>query len=171
MFKKFEANIPFVDALAQMHYYSKFMKEIMSNKKKLDACGIISLSENCSTKIQRKLSEKLRDPGSFTFPCAIGEHNFKKALFYLGASINLMPLFVVKKLNFGELTLIALSLQMADHSLTYSQGIAEDVLVKVDHFIFSVDFFVLEKEEDREVPIILGRPFLATSQALIDVKN
>ena len=110
MFKKLELKIPFVEALSQMPNYVKFMKEIMSNKKKLDSYETISLLENCIAIIQRKLSEKLRDPGSFTISCAIGDHTFKKALCDLGASINLMSLFMVKKLNLGELTLTTLSL-------------------------------------------------------------
>ena len=73
-------NLPFVEALAQMPNYVKFMKEIMSNKKKLDSYGTVSLSENYSAIIQRKLPEKLRDPDSFTIPYAIGEHTFKNAL-------------------------------------------------------------------------------------------
>ena len=171
MFKKLEVNIPFVKALAQMSNYVKFMKEIMSNKKKLDAYGTVNLLENYSATIQRKLPKKLRDLGSFTIPYAIGEHTFKKALSDLGARINLRLLFIVKKLNLGELTPTTLSLQMAYHSLTYPQGILEDVLVKFDKFIFPLDFVVLEMEENQEVPIILGRPFLAIKQALIDVKN
>ena len=171
MFNKFEVNIPFAKALAQMPSYVKFMKEIMSNKKKLDAYGTFSLTENCSAIIQRKLPEKLRDLVSFTTPCAIGEHTFKKALCDLGASINIMSLSMVKKLNLGELTLTTLSLYMDDRSLTYPQGIIEDVLVKVDKFIFPVDFVVLEMEEYREILIILGRSFLVAEQALIDVKN
>ena len=148
MFKKLEINIPFADALAQMPNYIKFM-EIMSNKKKLEAYGTITLTENCSTIIQRKLPEKLKDPGSFTIPCIIREHTFNKALCDLGASINLMPFSVAKKLNLGEITPTALSLQMADRSLTFPKGIIKDVLVKVDKFIFPVDFVVLDMEEDR----------------------
>ena len=171
IFKKLEVNIPFADPLAQMPNYIKFMKEIMSNKKKLDAWGIVSLSKKCSVIIQRKLLEKLKDMGSFTIPCVIGEHTFNKALCDLGASINLMLLFVVKKLNLGVLTPTALSLQMADRSLTFPKGIIKDVLVKVDKFIFPVDFVVLDMVEDTKVPPIMGKPFLATGQALIDVKN
>ena len=139
----------------------------MSNKKKLDAYRIANLSESCSAIIQRKLPEKQSDPGNFIIPCVIGEHNFKKALCGLGASINLMSLSVVKKLNLGELTPTTLSLQMADFSVTYPQSILKDVLMKVDNFIF----IMLEMEEDKEVPIILGRSFLATGQAVINVKN
>ena len=162
MFNKLEVNIPFVEALAQMPNYVKFMKEIVSNKKEHDAYANISLLENCSAIIQRKIPKKLRDQGSFTTPYAIGEHTFKKALSDLGASINLMQLSFVNTLNLGELTPTTLSLYIVDRSLTYPQGILEDVLVKVDKFIFPIDFVVLEMEEDKEVLIILGRPFLAT---------
>ena len=120
--------------------------------------------------IQRKLPEKLR-AGSFSIPCAIGEHTFKKALCDVGASINLMPLSIVKKLNLGELTPTTFSLQMVYRSMKYAHGIIEDVLVKFDKFISSIDFVVLEMEEDMQVSIILGRLFLTTGQALIDVKN
>ena len=89
----------------------------------------------------------------------------------LGQSINLMPFSVAKKLNLGEITPTALSLQMANRSLTFSKGIIEDVLVKVEKFIFLKDFVVLDIQVDKAAPINLGRPFLATGQALIDVKN
>ena len=170
MFTKIAINIPFVDALAQMPNYVKFMKEIMSNKKKLEV-GTVNLSENCSSIIQRKLLEKLIDTGSFTIPCVIGEHTFNKALCDLDASINMMPYLVAKQLNMGKITPTALSLQMADRSMTLPKGIIEDVLIKVGKFIFPVDFVVLDMEEDKKVPLILGRPFLATSRALIDVEK
>ena len=92
----------------------------------------------------------------------IREHTFIKALCDLGASINLMPLSVMNKLNLRELTPTTLSLQMVDRSLTYPKGIIKDVLVKVDRFIFPMDFVVLDMEESIDAPIILGRPFLAT---------
>ena len=114
MFKKLEISIPFANALAQMHNYVNFMKEIMSKKKKLNSVGTVNLSKNCNAIIQRKFPEKLKDPGSFTIPCIIGEHTFSKALCDLGASINLMPLLVAKKLNLGEITPTTLSLEMAD---------------------------------------------------------
>ena len=80
-----------------------------------------------------------------------------------------MPTSVFNKLNLGTVKPTKMSLQMADRTFTYPRGIIEDVLVKVDKFIFSVDFVVLDMEEDKDVPLILGRPFLATGQALIDV--
>ena len=88
--------------LAQMPSYVIFMKVIMSNKKMLEAYGIMNFFENCSIIIQRKVLEKLKDPGGFTIPCIIGEHTFNKALCDLGASINLMPFSKAKKLNLGK---------------------------------------------------------------------
>ena len=85
-----------------------------------------------------------------------------KALCDSGASINLMPLSVVKRLSFGELTPIAMTLQMADRTLAQHEGILEDVLIKVWKFIFSVNFVVIDVEEDKQVPLLLGRPFLVT---------
>ena len=170
VFKKLQVNIPFADALEQMPNYVKFMKDVMSKKRRLEEYETVNLTEQCSALIQRKMPEKLK-VGSFTISCIIGEHTFEKSLCDLGASINLMPTSVFNKLNLGTVKPTTISLQMADRSFTYPRGIIEDVLVKVDKFIFPVDFVDLDMEEDREVPLILGRPFLATGQALIDVNN
>ena len=113
----------------------------------------------------------MKDPGSFTIPCSIGKYEFKKALCDSSASINLMPLSVVKRLSFGELTPTAITLQMADRSMAQPEGILEDVLVKVGKFIFPVDFVIMKMEEDTQVPLLLGRPFLATRAVLIDVQK
>ena len=94
-----------------------------------------------------------------------------KALCDFGTSINLMPLSVVKRLSLGELTPTAMTLQMAERTLANPEGILEDVLIKVGRFIFLVDFVVIDIEEDKQVPLILGRPFLATGATLIDVKK
>ncbi|XP_062114225.1 uncharacterized protein LOC133825276 [Humulus lupulus] len=171
IFKKIHYNIPFLDALKQMTNYAKFMKEVISKKRKLEGSEIVKLTEECSAIIKRQLLEKLKDPESFTIPCVIGELHIEKALCDLGASINLMPLSIFRKLNLGEVTPTTISLQLADRSLTYPRGIIEDVLVKIDRFIFLVDFVVLDMEEDQEILIILGRPFLATGKALNDVHD
>ena len=113
----------------------------------------------------------MKDPGSFTIPFSIGKNEFKKALCDSGASINLMPLSVVKRHSLGELTPTAITLQMADRSMAQPEGILEDVLVKVGKFIFPVDFIIMRMEEDTQVPLLLGRPFLATGAALIDVQK
>lgn len=120
--------------------YVKFLKEVMSNKKKLEAYDIVILSENCSALRQKKLLEKLKDLCSFTIPYKIGEHSFSEALCDLGASINLMPLFVVEKLKLGKLEPMSLPIQMTDRSLKYLKGIIEDVLVKVEKFVFPIYF-------------------------------
>ncbi|XP_073030622.1 uncharacterized protein [Primulina eburnea] len=171
IFKKLHINIPFAEALAQMPSYVKFLKEILSNKRKLVDFETVKLSEECSAILQNKLPPKLKDPGSFSIPCTIGTSNFNKALCDLGASINLMPYSCFEKLEIGEVKPTTISLQLADRSIKYPRGVVEDVLVKVDKFIFPVDFVVLDMEEDREIPLILGRPFLATGKALIDVQK
>ena len=112
---------------------------------------------------------RIKDLGSFTIPYAIGDAVFEKALCDLGANINLMPMSIIKKLNLGEARPTTVTLQLVDRSLTHLCDIIKDVLVKVDKFIFPVDFIILDMEEDKEVPIILKRPFLATRRALIDV--
>ena len=131
----------------------------------------MNLTKECSAILQRKLSQKLKDPGSFTIPCTIGNAIFERALCDLGASINLMPLSIFKRLGLGEARPTTVTLQLADRSLKHPRGIIEDVLVKVDKFIFPADFIVLDMEEDKEIPIILGRPFLATGRAMIDVQR
>ena len=154
-----------------MHLYAKFLKEILSKKRKIAEEGIVNLTATCSAIIQQKLPAKMKDPGSFTIPCSIGKYEFKKALCDSGASINLMPLSVVQRLNLGELTPTAITLQMADRSMAQPEGILEDVLVKVGKFIFLVDFVIMQMEEDTQVPLLLGRPFLATRATLIDVQK
>ena len=114
---------------------------------------------------------KMQDPSSFTIPCIVGNTELGKALCDSRASINLIPLSVVKRLSLGELTPTTMTLQMADRSMVQPKGILEDVLIKVGKFIFPVDFMVMNIEEDKQVPLLLGRPFLATGAALIDVKK
>ena len=154
-----------------MPLYAKFLKEILSKKRKIAEEGIVNLTATCSAIIQQKLPAKMKDPDSFTIPYSIGKYEFKKAFCDSGASINLMPLSVVQRLNLGELTPIAITLQMADRSKAQPEGILEDVLVKVGKFIFPVDFVIMQMEEDTQVPLLLGRPFLATGAALIDVQK
>ncbi|KAL5572381.1 hypothetical protein UlMin_021978 [Ulmus minor] len=131
IFKSLHINLPFVDMLEQMPKYAKFLKEVLSNKRRLEVNEKVMLTEECSAILQRKLPQK--------------------------------------KLGLGEVKPTTVSLQLADRSIKHPRGIIEDVLVKVDKFIFPADFIVLDMEEDREVPLILGRPFLATGRTLIDV--
>ena len=169
VFKKLHINIPFADALEKMPSYVKFMKDILSQKRRLADFETVNLTEECNAILQRKLPQKLKDPGSFTIPCTIGNGIFERALCDLGASFNLMLLSIFKRLGLGEARPTTVTLQLADRSLKHPRGIIEDVLVKVDKFIFPEDFIVLDMEEDKEIPIILGRRFLATGRAMIDV--
>ena len=162
MFKKIEINIPLSEALTQMPNYAKFMKDLLSKKRKFTKEGIVSLNATCSAVIQKSIPEKRKDPGGFTIPCMIGNADMGKALCDFGASINLMPLSVAKRLSLGELTPTAMTLQMANRTLAQPEGIVEDVLIKVVKFVFLVDFVVINIEEDKQVPLLLGRPFLGT---------
>ena len=102
----------------------------------------------------------MKDPGSFTIPCTIGEFEFQKALYDSGASINLMPYSVAKKLSLGEINPTTVTLQMADRTLAKPEGIIEDVLVKVGKFIFPADFIILDMEEDSQSPSVAGKAIL-----------
>ena len=170
-FKKLHINIPFADALEQMPSYVKFMKDILSKKRRLSEFETVNLTEEYSATLQRKLLQKLKDPGSFTIPCKIRNSIFERALCDLGGSINLMPLSIFRRLGLGEARPTTVTLQLADRSSKHPQGVIEDVLVKVDKFIFPIDFIELDMEEDKEIPIIWGRPFLAIGKATIDVQK
>ncbi|XP_062112727.1 uncharacterized protein LOC133823889 [Humulus lupulus] len=146
-------------------------QEILMKKRKMKDYEIVALTEECITIFQRKIPQKLRDPGSFTIPCTIGPFKCKHALCDLGASINLMLLSVFFWLGLGEARPTIVTLQLADRSMKHLRGIIEDMLVKVDKFIFPENFIILDMEGDTDVPIILGRPFLAMGQTLIDVQK
>ena len=113
----------------------------------------------------------MQDPDNFTIPCTIRNFEMGKVLCDYRASIKLMPLSVVKRLSLGELTPTAMTLQMVDKTLAQLEVILEDELIKVGKFIFPVDFVVIDIEEDKQVSLLLGRPFLATGAALIVVKK
>ncbi|GJS10784.1 DNA-directed DNA polymerase [Tanacetum coccineum] len=148
---------------------AKVLKDLLSHKEKLEkVASSIKLNEECSAIIQRSLPQKEGDPGSFTLPCLIGPLVVKNALADLGASINLMPHSLFQRLGISKLKPTKMSIQLADRSIKYPIGVCENLLVKVSKFIFPVDFVVLEMDEDELVPIILGRPFLATARAVID---
>ncbi|XP_010247987.1 PREDICTED: uncharacterized protein LOC104590915 [Nelumbo nucifera] len=171
IFKSLHINIPFGNALAQMPHYAKFLKEILANKRKLGDVATVALNEECSAIFLNKLPQKLKDPVSFTIPCTIGSLKINKALHDLGASINLMPYSVFKKLGLSEPQPTRVALQLVNRSTKHPRRIIEDMLVKVDKFIFPVDFIVLDMQEDVDVPLILGRPILATGKAMIDVQQ
>ncbi|GJY72709.1 reverse transcriptase domain-containing protein [Tanacetum coccineum] len=170
MFKQLHINISLADALILIPKYQKMLKALLSNKEKLLELANTPLNENCSAVILKKLPEKLGDPGKFLIPCSFSELNCK-ALADLGASINLMPLSVWKKLGLSELISTRMTLELANRSVCTPAGIARDVFVPVGRFTFPADFVIVDYESDPRVPLILGRPFLRTARALIDIQQ
>ncbi|KAJ9541977.1 hypothetical protein OSB04_028483 [Centaurea solstitialis] len=171
VFKQLHINIPLVEAIEQMPSYAKFLKDILNKKKKLTEYETVALTKECSALLTNKIPPKMKDPGCFTIPCLIGGKNVGKALCDLGASINLMPLSIFKSLGIGEARPTTVTLSLADKTIAYPEGKIEDVLVQVDKFIFPADFIILDFEADNDVPLLLGRPFLATGRTLIDVQK
>nr|GEU37693.1 hypothetical protein [Tanacetum cinerariifolium] len=168
MFKQLHLYITLAEALILMPKYQKMFKALLSNKEKLEELANTPLNENCSAVILKKLPEKLRDPGKFLIPYGFSELKCK-ALADLGASINLMPLSVWKKLGLPDLIPTWMTLELANHAISTPDGIARDVFVPVGKFTFLADFVVVDYESDPRVPLIMGRPFLRTARALIDV--
>nr|GEU50959.1 reverse transcriptase domain-containing protein [Tanacetum cinerariifolium] len=148
---------------------SKSFKICTLTLDKLFELAKIPLNENCSALLLKKLPEKLGDPGKFLIPCDFSGMDVCHTLADLGASINLMPLSIWKKLSLLELTPIQMTLELANRSITRPKGVAEDVFVKVGKFYFLTDFVVVDFEADPRVPLILGRSFLTTNCDLIDV--
>ncbi|XP_038876853.1 uncharacterized protein LOC120069223 [Benincasa hispida] len=165
LLKQLHINIPLTEALEQMPTYVKFFKDNLTKKRRVSEKEVIALMQECNALISNNLPKKQKDPGSFTVPCSIGGLDVGHALCDLEASIYLMPLSIFK----NEAQPTSVTIQLADRTIKYPEGKIEDVLVKVDHLIFSADFIILDYEADREVPIILGRPFLATGKVLIDL--
>lgn len=146
------------------------MKELLSGKRKLKNYENIVLVEECNTIIQRKFPPKLMDPGRFTIHYSFGSLTIGQVLCDLGANINMISLSMMIKLKCGEPKLTLMTLTLVDRLITYPYGVLEDVLVRVDELLFTADFVILDMPEDSETPMILGRPFLETSKALIDVE-
>nr|GEU41766.1 reverse transcriptase domain-containing protein [Tanacetum cinerariifolium] len=169
IFHDLHFDISFADALLLMPKFASTIKSLLRNKDKLFELEKVPLNENCWAMLLKKLSEKLRDPGKFLIPSDFSRIDVCHALADLGASINLMPLSIWKKLSLPELTPTRMTLELADRSITHLKGVAEDVFVKVRKFYFPTDFVVVDFEADPRVPLILGRSFLRTDRALIDV--
>ncbi|RVW12126.1 Retrovirus-related Pol polyprotein from transposon opus [Vitis vinifera] len=170
-----KVNIPLLDMIKQVPTYAKFLKDLYTIKRGLNVNKKAFLTEQVSAIIQCKSHLKYKDPGCPTISVMIGGKVVEKALLDLGASVNLLPYSVYKQLGLGELKPTSITLSLADRSVKIPRGIIEDVLVQVDNFYYPVDFVVLDTDplvkEANYVPIILGRPFLATSNAIINCRN
>nr|GEV89416.1 reverse transcriptase domain-containing protein [Tanacetum cinerariifolium] len=169
IFQDLHFDISFADALLLMPKFDSTIKSLLTNKDKLFELAKIPLNENCSAMLLKKLPEKLRDPGKFLILCDFPGMDVCHALADLGASINLMPFSIWKKLSLPKLTPTRMTLEITDRSITHPKGVAKDVFVKVGKFYFSTDFVVVDFEADPHVSLILVRSFLRTSHALIDV--
>nr|GFB02868.1 reverse transcriptase domain-containing protein [Tanacetum cinerariifolium] len=169
IFKEMSFEISFTDALMLMPKFTSTLKVLIRNKEKLSEMARTLMNEHCSAVILNKLPKKLGDPRKFLIPCEFPGMDECLALADLSASINLMPLSMWKGLSLPELTLTCMTLEPVDRTESKPVGIAKDVKVKVGMFHFPADFVVVDFEPDPRVPLILGRCFLKTSRALIDV--
>ena len=158
--------------IKQVPTYTKFLKDQCTVKRGLNVDKKVFLTEQVSGIIQYKTLINYKDPGCPTISVNIGGTCVEKALLDLGASVNLLPYSL---LDLGELKPTSITLSLADRSIKIPKGTVEDVLIQVDKFYYPVDFVVLDTEpiavETNYVPIILGRPFLATSNAIINCRN
>ncbi|XP_060200245.1 uncharacterized protein LOC132628486 [Lycium barbarum] len=168
--KGLSINIPLVEALEQMPGFAKFMKDLVT-KRRSTRFETMGGTHHCSEIVTKALVQKKEDPGAFTIPCKIGKYKFAKTLCDLRASLNLMPLAIFNKLGLGTPHPTSMRLLMADRTVKRPVGILYDVLLRVDRFILPADFVILNCEVDFEVPIILGRPFLATRRSFVDMER
>ena len=173
--RQVKVNIPLLDMIKQVPTYAKFLKDLCTVKRGLNVNKKAFLTEQVSAIIEFKTPVKYKDPGCPTISVNIGGISVEKAILDLGASVNLFPYSMYKQLGLGELKPTSITLSLADRSIKIPKGTIEDVLIQVDRFYYPVDFVVLDTEPvavgSNHVPIILGRPFLATSNAIINCRN
>ena len=175
LFKQVKLNIPLLDAIKQIPSYAKFLKDLCTLKRKLGVNKEAFMTEQSTSLIRNNLPPKYKDPGSPTISIVAGNSKLGHALVDLGASVNFLPYSVYVDLGLGELEPTNITLQLADRSVKIPRGIVKDVLVQVDKFYFPVDFVVLDTQpvvnQGTQFPVILGRPFLATANAIIHCRG
>nr|GEZ93540.1 reverse transcriptase domain-containing protein [Tanacetum cinerariifolium] len=169
IFKDMSFEVSLADALILMPKFASTLKALIENKEKLSEMARTPLNEHFSAVLLKKLPKKLGDPGKFLIPCDFPGMTECLALADLGASINLLPFSMWKRLSLPDLTPICMTLDLADRSISRPVGVAEDVYVKVGSFHFLADLGVVDFDADPRVPLILGRSFLKTRRALIYV--
>ena len=175
LFKQVKLNIPLLDAIKQIPSYAKFLKDLCTVKWKLGVNKEAFMTEQSTSLIRNNLPPKYKDPGSPTISIVVGNSKLGHALVDLGASVNLLPYSVYVDKGLGELEPTNITLQLADRSVKIPRGIVKDVLVQVDKFYFPIDFVVLDTQpvvnQGTQFPVILGRPFLATANAIIHCRG
>ncbi|XP_024200100.1 uncharacterized protein LOC112203350 [Rosa chinensis] len=158
-----------------MLVYAKFLKDLCTHKRKIKNDERFEICEEVSAILQRRIPPKLKDLGSFNISCTIGEKVFDRALMDLGSSVNIISFETFRKLDLGPIKATPIYLQLADRSIIRAMGVVEDVLIKVDKFYLPADLVVLDMDDephcDKDIPIILGRPFMATAGIKINVQN
>ena len=173
LFKQVKLNIPLLDAIKHIRSYAKFMKDLCTVKRKLGVNKEAFMTEQ--SLIRNNLPPKYKDPGSPTISIVVGNSKLGHALVDLGASVNLLPYSVYVEQGLGELEPTNMTLQLADRSVKIPRGIVKDVLVQVDKFYFPLDFVVLNTQpvvnQGTQFPVILGRPFLTTANAIIHCRR
>ena len=173
--RQVKVNIPLLDMIKQVPTYAIFLKDLCTVKRGLNVNKKAFLTKQVSAIIECKTLVKYKDPGCPTISVNIGGTCVEKALLDLGASVNLLPFSMYKQLRLGELKPTTITLSLANRSIKIPKGTVEDVLIQVDKFYYPVDFVVLDTEPvaagANHVPIVLGRPFLATSNAIINFRN
>ncbi|XP_030947542.1 uncharacterized protein LOC115971675 [Quercus lobata] len=168
-------NLPLLHVIKQVPTYAKVIKDLCTIKKKHHVKKTAFLTEQVSAVIQHKTSPKYKDLGCPMISCTIGDYIMEHVLLDLGASVILIPFSVYQKLGLGELKPTSITLQLVDHSVREPRGIVKDVLVKIEQFYYPVNFIVLDYQPvlhpSVHTPIILGRPFFTTANALINCRN
>ncbi|KAA3472857.1 hypothetical protein EPI10_023282 [Gossypium australe] len=160
-FRNVEINIPLLDTIKQISRYAKFLKELCTNKRKLTRNKRVSVGENVSTVLQRRMPVKCKYRDIFVIACKIGHLRIKKAMCDLGASINIMPFSIYESLNM-------------DSSIMHPEGVFDDVFMKLNGLIFPADFYVVKMVEDNtpgSSDILLRQLFLSTSSTKIGVRS
>ena len=170
-----KVNIPLLDMIKQVPTYAKLLKDLCTVKKGYNVNKKAFLTEHVSAIIECQTPVKYKDPGCPTILVNIGVTSVEKALLDLGASVNLLPYSMYNQLGLGELKPTSITLSLGDRYIKIPKVTIEDVLIQVDRFYYPVDFVVLDTESvavgENHVPIILGRQFLATSNAIINCRN
>jgi hypothetical protein len=161
-------HIPVLDAM-QVLTYARYLKDILNQKHPIPETDKLLFVERCSAAILDGLPDKMGDPSVPTISCLIGTQKFDQALYDLGASMSVMPKVIYDQLNHDSLVPTSKHLQLADQSIRCLVGIMEDIPVRIRNSFVPVDFMVLEMDVCRQIPLILGRPFLSTAGATIDV--
>ncbi|CAM8906093.1 unnamed protein product [Rhodiola kirilowii] len=167
MLKKLYVTLPFHEVITQNPTYAKFLKDIVSNHRVIEESSMVALNAECSAIVQSRMPRKMQDQGSFSIPISIRKIEIDRPLCDLGASISLIPYSLYEKIDMGELHPTTISLRLADRSSRVPNGFLRDVPIKVGKFFIPVDFYVLDMDSEQETPIILGRPFLNTVEAVI----